>query len=131
MEDLKYGTLLNRIKAIFIDGLVLTSFAIGASLIFSKFDHVNNLTRTIVFVFIFLLYDPIFTSLFGATIGHFVIGLRVRKDNDETNKIIFPVAIIRYIVKVTLGWISLLTVTGSKKSKAIHDSLVGSVVLQA
>lgn len=131
MNDTKYGTLLNRIKAILIDGLVIIGFGLVATTILSKFETVGNSVRVIVFLFIFLFYDPLFTSFFGATIGHFIIGLRVRRENDETKKIIFPMALIRFIIKAFLGWLSLLTVSGSKKSKAIHDAIAGSVVLQA
>ena len=131
MDEMKYGSLINRIKAIIIDGLVLVGFGIITATILSEFENVDDSVRLIIFVFIFLLYDPIFVSIFGATIGHLIIGLKVRRENNITRKIIFPVALVRFTMKVLLGWISLLTVSGNKKSKAIHDTVVDSVVLQA
>ena len=131
MDEMKYGSLINRVKAIIIDGLVLVGFGIITATILSEFENVDDSVRLIIFVFIFLLYDPIFVSIFGATIGHLIIGLKVRRENNITRKIIFPVALVRFTMKVLLGWISLLTVSGNKKSKAIHDTVVDSVVLQA
>jgi uncharacterized RDD family membrane protein YckC len=43
----------------------------------------------------------------------------------------FPVALIRFTAKVFLGSISLLTITGNSKNRAIHDSIAGSVVIVA
>jgi uncharacterized RDD family membrane protein YckC len=60
-----------------------------------------------------------------------ILGIRVKRESNEQKNILFPLAIPRYIVKVLLGWVSLLTVSGSKKRKAIHDFLVGSVVVYA
>ena len=60
-----------------------------------------------------------------------MIGIRVKRASDETKNILFPLAIIRYIVTAGLGWISLLTISGNAKRRAIHDYLVGSVVVYA
>jgi uncharacterized RDD family membrane protein YckC len=130
MDENKYGKLLTRFKAILIDGLILMGLGILVSTIFSQFKEVNNSIRAITFVLVFFLYDPMMTSFIGATIGHMIIGLKVRREKDETRKIIFPLAFIRFIIKASLGWLSLITVSSSKKGKAIHDSIVGSVVLE-
>lgn len=130
MNEDKYGKLISRVKAIFIDVLVLAGLGLAATKIFSMFGEVSDNTRLATFIFIFVLYDPIFTSTVGGTIGHFFIGLRVRREKDENKKIILPLAIVRFILKDLLGWISLLTVSGNKKKKALHDLVVGSVVVQ-
>src|ERR1035437_2836289 len=87
--------------------------------------------KIIAFVFIFLLYDPSFTSIFGGTIGHMIIGIRVKRSRNEQRNILFPLAIVRFIIKASLGVISLITVTGNIKRKAIHDFVAGSVVVYA
>ena len=76
-----------------------------------------------------LLYDPFFTSHYGGTIGHSFSKITVRKDIDRENHIGFTSALLRFIIKISLGWFSLLTVTGNKKKKAIHDFVVNSVVI--
>jgi uncharacterized RDD family membrane protein YckC len=124
-----YPGVADRVKAILADSMVLIIFLFIVTYTFSAFKHVPDSARIIAFIFIFFLYDPIFTSVFGGTIGHFVIGIRVKRDKNPMKNILFPLAIIRFFVKLLLGWISLLTVSGNRKRKAIHDYLVGSVVL--
>ena len=131
MDEMKYGTLINRVKAAIVDFMVLMGLILAVSTIFSKFENVPDFVRVILFILIFILYDPIFTSTIGATIGHLILGLRIRRSNDENRKIIFPIAIVRFLIKAALGWISLLTISILKKKKAIHDLVAGSVVLQS
>jgi len=131
MTENNYPGVFDRVKAIVTDGLVIVVFMFVASYAFSLFETVPDNARIIAFVFIFLLYDPLFTSIFGGTIGHMILGIRVKRASNEEKNILFPLAIPRYIVKVLLGWISLLTVSGNEKRKAIHDFLVGSVVVYA
>lgn len=76
-----------------------------------------------------LLYDPFFTSHYGGTIGHSFSKITVRKDIDGENHIGFTSALLRFIIKISLGWFSLLTVTGNKKKKAINDFVVNLVVM--
>ena len=131
MDEMKYATLLNRVKAAIVDFLVLLGLGLVVSTILSKFVNVPDFVRVILFILIFILYDPIFTSTIGATLGHLFLGLRVRRSNNEDKRIIFPIAIVRFILKALLGWISLLTIAVIKKKKAIHDLVAGSVVLQS
>ena len=47
-----------------------------------------------------------------------------------TKNISFPFALVRYLLKMFLGWISLLTITANDKKKAIHDFVAKSVVIE-
>lgn len=131
MTDKIYPGVFLRVKAMVIDGIVLLVFMVVASSFFSLFNEVPDVVRVSAFVFIFLLYDPLLTTFWGGTIGHRFAGIRVRKDWNEKSNIQFPQAVLRYIVKALIGWISLLTVGGNKKGKAIHDYVAGSVVIYA
>lgn len=129
MKELNYAGVSLRIKAIVVDTIVLVIFMVLTTFILSQFQTVSDGVRMFAFIFIFLLYDPIFTSTFGGTIGHMMLGIKVKRESDENKNIPIHFAIIRYIIKAFLGIISLLTVSGNAKSKAIHDYIVGSVVL--
>lgn len=124
-----YPGLLDRVKAVMVDSIVLIIFMIIATSIFSAFENVPDAARIMAFLFIFFLYDPIFTSSFGGTVGHMIIGLRVKREKNTEKNVLFPLAIIRFVTKALLGWISLLTVTSNSKNKAIHDSIIGSIVV--
>ncbi len=128
--ETQYAILPYRVKAAFIDSLILVAMMYGASEIFSLFESIPNYIRIIVSVFIFILYDPILTSVYGGTIGHSYSGISVKRDNDIDKNLTFPIALIRFIFKVFFGTISLLTVTGNEKKKAIHDFIAKSVVIE-
>jgi uncharacterized RDD family membrane protein YckC len=127
--ETEYPGIPDRLKAIFTDGIVLFIMILFITSIFARFNHVPDGARIFAFVFTFLLYDPLMTSLFGGTVGHFVQGIRVKREQDETRNIYFHMALIRFVLKTTLGWLSFLTMAGSEKSLAIHDLAAGSVVL--
>jgi len=131
MEKTKknYPVLLDRFKAVFADSIVLIILMKIITDIFSLFDNVPDISRAIAFVFIFFLYDPLFTSIFGGTIGHRINGIRVKKEINTNKNISFPMAFIRFIIKASLGWISMLTVPSDEKKKAIHDNLANSIVI--
>jgi len=129
MTEENYAGVADRVKAAVTDGIVIFAFMLSITYAFAQFKHVHDNAKIIAFAFIFLLYDPIFTSVFGGTIGHMVLGIRIKREKNKMKNILFPLAIVRYILKALLGWISLLTVMGSEKRQAIHDAVVGSVAI--
>ncbi len=129
MED-KYAQIFTRVKAATIDGIVIIVLMYSATEILNLFEAAPNYIRISVFVSIFLVYEPILISFFGATVGHFFSDIVVKREHDEQRNILFPKAVIRFICKFSLGWISLLTISGNEKKKAIHDHVSGSVVLK-
>ncbi len=122
-----YPGVSDRIKAAVTDSFIIVILMFAITSLLSKFDNVPDNVRILAAVSL-VLYDPIFTSLFGGTLGHMAMKIQIkRKDNPKKN-IAFPAALIRYFVKLMLGWISLLTVGSNKNSMAIHDSVVSSIV---
>ncbi len=125
-----YALIPDRVKAAFVDGVILIVMMYAAAEILELFELVSDWVRIALFLMICLLYDPWFTSAFGGTIGHSFSGISVAKDSDNGGTIGFPIAIVRFVVKTALGWVSLLTVTGNEKQKALHDYVAKSVVVQ-
>lgn len=128
-EEIIYPGLLERIKAAVFDSVVLVVLMMILATAFSKFESVPDSARIVGFVFLFILYDPLFTSLFGGTLGHMAIKIRVGRRSNPDKNILFPFAILRYVLKASLGWISLLTVASNENRLAIHDMIVGSMVV--
>ena len=124
-----YPRISSRIKAAVIDLIVLLILMVLVTQIFSLFKEVPETARIIAFVLIFGLYDPVFTSTFGGTIGHMMIGIRVKSEKDINKNIAFPFAVVRFLIKGALGWISFITVMSNEKGKAIHDIAVKSIVI--
>ena len=125
----EYPLLLKRIQALMIDFfLILITMAFLSQLV-KLFNGVPDGVRMGAFIALIFLYDPLMTSMVGGTLGHRALGLRVRKESSEEENIHFFAALLRFAVKASLGWISLLTVTGNQRKRAIHDMIGGSVVI--
>ncbi len=71
------------------------------------------------------LYDPVLVSWRGCTIGHLLCNLRVVDDRSRTNPS-FAKSLVRFFIKTALGWLSFLTIFGSRRLKAIHDMATGT-----
>lgn len=125
-----FAILPDRIKAAIIDSIVLIGAMYLISELFTIFDHVPSIVRGIVAAVLFLGYEPFFTSRYGATIGHSFSNIKVIKDQEDSTHITFITALGRFVVKVLLGWLSLLTVTSNEKKKAIHDFIANSIVIE-
>ncbi|MBR9859420.1 RDD family protein [bacterium] len=119
----------DRARAAITDGVILIILLVISSMIISSFESVPDSVRMITFIFIFVLYDPLFTSLFGGTLGHYIMGIKVKHINHRDKNINIVFAIMRYLVKALLGWISLFTVGQNKYRLAIHDYVGQSIVL--
>ena len=126
---MSYPGVSDRVKSAVVDSVIILIFLFTATYTLSYFDNVSNTVRILIFSFIFVLYDPIFISLLGGTIGHMAMGIRVKRKMNPEKNILLPLAIIRFIVKLILGIVSLFTVSSDKQSLAIHDLVVGSIVL--
>lgn len=118
-----------RVKAMVMDAIIILLFMALTSSFFSLFASVPSIARGAAFVFIFLLYDPVFTYSFGGTIGHMMVGIRVRQASDDAKNIRIHKAFLRSLLKGMLGWISLLMIAFNEKNKAIHDYVAGTVVV--
>lgn len=129
MEKKLYPGVFARVKAAFIDGIVIYCIIFLVSDLYDVFGFTSAKARTIIALAMAFFYDPLGTSFFGCTLGHRFINLRVRNITNEKHNISFPKAVLRFSVKCLLGWISLFTVQANDKRLAIHDSAVGSVVI--
>ena len=127
---MNYASLSDRIKAFTIDQILLIVTMFITSELLSNFENVPTSLRILLFVSFFFLYEPICISFFKGTIGQQFINIKVERDNDQGTAVNFFLVIIRTLLKYSLGWISLLTVSSSAKKQAIHDSIVKSIVLR-
>lgn len=128
VETQHFPTLVVRIKALFIDTLVLLMVITLATLIDVAAEVATYLKGSIA-IAVFVFYDPFFTCFTGGTIGHKFMRVRVKKANNTTLNISLINALLRFATKASLGWISLLTITSTPKKRAIHDIISGSVLV--
>lgn len=129
--EIKHALLTDRVKAVVIDSIVIIGLLFAASEILAFFQDVSTYIKIIIFVFAFIIYEPLFVSMYGQTIGHSYSKIRVVKDDNAfKNKISFLTALGRYFIKAILGWISLITVSSNNKKQALHDLMEKSIVVR-
>jgi uncharacterized RDD family membrane protein YckC len=128
MEE-KYPQLTDRIQSTFIDTILIVVLMFVFSNVLDKFENIPDWVRIALFACLFVAYEPLCMT-FGSTLGNYLKGIRVRKYSDSTKRINIFQAIIRYPVKVILGWVSFLTINSNPKRRAIHDLISGSVMIK-
>lgn len=111
-----------------IDTIVIVLVMLLLANIFDWFGDIPDWVRIAAFAGL-LLYEPVCTTL-GGTIGNRMKGIRVRKESDTKTRISFIHALIRYAVKIILGWVSFITIHSNRKKQAIHDQAAGSVMIK-
>ena len=125
----KYPQLTDRIQSSFIDMFLILILMFVFANILSNYENVPDWVRIGMFAGLFLIYEPLCMT-FGFTLGNFIKGIRVRKFSDTSKRINLFQAVIRYPVKVFLGWVSFLTINSNAKRRAIHDLISGSVMIK-
>ena len=128
MEE-KYPQLIDRIQSTCIDGLLIIISMFAFSTILEKFEHPPDWIRIVLFFGIWIVYEPLCTTL-GCTLGHYIKGIRVRSVNNTSKKINIFKALLRYVLKVLLGWVSFLTIHTNPKRQAIHNLFAESVMIK-
>lgn len=121
-----YARIWPRMKAILVDGFVLSAAFVVAALVGANLPGSGGVAFLVWFGF-WVLYDPVMVSRTGGTIGHHVQNLRVVSDRTGGHPSLWA-AFIRNFVKGFLGIVSLLAMAGSTRQKAIHDLVAGTTV---
>src|SRR5262245_55858916 len=98
-QEVAYARYTRRLKAFFLDWVLMIALMFGGLIIAVQFGS-DNVARLLGFtvVAVFLLYEPLFVSISGSTIGHHVYNLRVVDDRTGGN-VSFLKAVARVIIK--------------------------------
>jgi uncharacterized RDD family membrane protein YckC len=124
-----YPRLLRRVRAIIIDEIVLL-IALAAWWLALGIADVALGLKLGSLIAVFLAVDPALVAMTGGTIGHHVMGLRVRVAHANA-KAGFARATLRAIVRYALGAVSLIFVLVTRRHQAIHDYVSRTVVVLA
>jgi len=129
----EYPELKTRVQSTFIDIVLMAILMFVAAWILDKAgvgDEEESATmKAIVFIGIWGIYEPLSTTL-GATLGNYLMKIRVRKVSDSGKKLNLLQAFVRFAFKFSLGWLSFLTIHFNNQRRAIHDIVAGSVMLE-
>jgi len=127
--QIEYPVLSVRILSTFIDAIFIVALMFVFASQLDKYSNPPDWIRAALFFGLWVIYEPLCTSL-GCTIGNLINGIRVRRFTDTNKRINIFQAYIRYFVKLTLGWISFLTIHSNDQRRAMHDFAAGSVMIK-
>ena len=126
----RYPTLKQRYLSSLVDGVVLLFVILAGTIAYQGEDPRALAVRFAVVLAILLSYEPLLTSQL-CTMGHLMVGIRVRDHSDPTRKISIVRAYFRTVVKILLGGYSFFAMGFNRERRAAHDFVVKSVVVEA
>ena len=124
-------SLILRIKSMMIDSFMIIILMYLTTVLLESFDVESGMIRGSSLILV-LLYEPILVTI-NRTVGQKIMGIRVRKfskfinSNEKVNINIFS-SMVRFVGKLTLGFLSLLTIHSDKYGQAIHDKFGNSIM---
>ncbi len=128
-EQTEYPLLGDRVQSSFIDVILLVILMFVFASILDRYENVPDWIRIVLFIGLWAVYEPLCTTL-GCTVGNYAKGIRVRQHDGITKRINIFQALVRYILKMGLGWISFVTIHSNPERRAIHDFAAGSVMIK-
>lgn len=127
-QPIPYTKLHRRIKALLIDGIVLAISLFATIFSVTAIGLPSPLIESIVILAVTISIEPLFISFTGASIGHRIAGLRVRHSTEDKNLNLL-LSYLRFIIKLPLGTLSLVSVLTTRKHQALHDLISRSIVV--
>jgi uncharacterized RDD family membrane protein YckC len=125
--DVVFPSIFRRYLASAVDGLVVLALVL-AVVYAVQGDGALGVLRVALLLVVVFGYEPLLTSR-GCTAGQWLMGFRVRRDEEPAERIGVPAALVRYVVKGVLGFFSFFAISFTRRRRALHDMVAGSVAV--
>ena len=113
----------------FLDSMIILILEALAANFLDGFENAPDWLHEGLFFGIWLFYEPLLIA-FATTPGQLMKGIRVRKNDHSSQRIGFGIAFLRYLLKISLGWVSVFTMHRDPRKRGLHDLAAGSVVIK-
>ncbi len=123
-----YPRLLRRLQAVFIDGFVIPLAALATLVALTYAGIQSTWIKVLVPLLVVFLLEPVAVSTTGGSVGHHLVGLRVRKDSGD-ERINLLAALVRFVVKTLFGLPSFFVAFVTEKRQALHDLAARSLII--
>ena len=125
----RYATFTRRFRAVVIDNAIVSGAAVVMFFLGAAASELPGATRLMLLlvVALLLLYEPVFVSRRGATIGHAMSRIQV-VDARTGRWPSFGRAFARLLIKMIVGIPSFITMALSRRHQAVHDLLTQTTV---
>ncbi len=125
--DVEYPTLFRRYLSTLVDGLLLIAAIIAISGLLGNREGLTGL-RIALFLFLLVGYEPLLTA-YACTGGQYLLGIRVRRADAPAHLLNLLAAYVRYLVKLPLGLVSFITISFTRRQRALHDFAARSIMV--
>jgi uncharacterized RDD family membrane protein YckC len=125
-----YPRLVRRVRAYLIDQMVLLAVFAAWLFVLPWIEGFTPAQKILALIAPMWLAEPCLVSLTGATIGHRLMRLRICDAHIDRNLGLVR-ATLRAVLRLLLGWLSVLFILVTRRRQALHDVLLGSVVVIA
>jgi uncharacterized RDD family membrane protein YckC len=123
-----YARFPRRLQALVLDaGLLVVVLILGAAAAGAIAHERASQAVVLSVLAAIVLYDPLFVSRTGGTLGHHVLNMRVVDENCGSH-LPFLRAFLRFMVKAPLGLFSFVFMALTRRHQALHDVIAGSTV---
>jgi uncharacterized RDD family membrane protein YckC len=123
-----YPRLIRRIKGAMIDGIVIPIAAVGVLVLTDTFGVESGVVKAIFAALTILLLEPLAVVFTGGTVGHHILGMRVRRKNED-KRLGVVAALTRFVTKTLFGIFSFFVALITQKRQALHDVAANSLVV--
>ena len=124
LVPIAYAGLPQRFRALMVDGLALAAILALSIWLVVMLDLRDHAIAPYLGLGPAILFDPLLVAFTGGSVGHHATGLRVRQLAQDSNVGLAP-ALLRFVIKTCLGWLSLVFVLTTKHHQGIHRSRSG------
>jgi uncharacterized RDD family membrane protein YckC len=127
-QPMGYPRLLRRIQGAAIDGVIIPVAAILTLITLAYTGVGDGRIKAAIATLVILALEPGAVSFTGGTIGHHIVGIRVRRLGSDVHLGLVP-ATFRFLVKVFFGTPAFFIALLTRRRQALHDLAARSIVV--
>ena len=128
MNPIVYPRLIKRVRAVLIDSVLLPVAILVTLLLGNALGVSHPVGKAMLILAPIFILEPGLVAFTGGTVGHHLMKIRITRTDGKRNINIFA-AIVRFVVKLLLGWLSFIFVLTTAKHQAVHDLVARSLVI--
>lgn len=126
----KFSLLIRRIIALIIDSFAIYFIYFSLSILLIQSGYYPQLkVITIGYFAVFMLYFVILEKKYKQTIGKFVTGIKIERENGQLTTFLLLLRTFIFFIESWLLFIPCLTFFFNKKGKTLHDIICKTVVV--
>ncbi len=127
-SSVPYTRISRRIKAFLIDIIALTFIFFLTLFLITQINITNPTIESLIIILLVGSIEPLCVSITGSSIGHHLVGLKVRQVNADS-KLNISQSYLRFLAKLPFGLLSFISVLTTRKHQALHDLISRSIVV--